>query len=214
MKRKKNLGRKGRALRAFGWLLVIAALASALKLYCFLPVQAIRSISDMQDVENPKIVHRFYDGTLPITRVALHYLVDGDRSMMPCVTGYNVFMGWYDRSYVPVETWNSDGLSAGLYIHQQDDRRVAYLFGKIEDSSIARLALDGFSAPVEGGESASYHADIPVKAIFETDGERYFVSKLDEADMPQYLYEGMITGYDRSGNVVQTTETFAHSWHT
>ena len=212
MKRKKNLGRKGRALRAFGWLLVIAALASALKLYCFLPVQAIRSISDMQDVENPKIVHRFYDGTLPITRVALHYLVDGDRSMMLCVTGYNVFMGWYGRSYVPVGTWDDSGLYAGLYIHQQDERRVAYLFGKIEDKSVARLALDGFSAPVEGGESASYHAEIPAEDIFEKDGERYFVSKLDEAALLEYLYEGIITGYDRNGTVVKTAEALVHSW--
>ena len=214
MKRKKNIGRKGRALRAFGWLLVIAALASALKLYCFLPIQAIRSLADQQDVENPQVVHRFYDGTLPITRVALHYLVDGDRSMMLCVTGYNVFQGWYGRSYVPLETWDDSGLYARLYIHQQDERRVAYLFGKIEDQAIVRLAMEGCSLPEweEGG--VVYHADVAAEDIFEKDGERYFISKLDAADLPEYLYEGVITGYDRNGTVVKTAEALVHSWHT
>ena len=214
MRRKKKLSRKGRALRSLGWLLVIAVLASALKLYCFLPIQAIRSVADQQDVENPQVVHRFYDGTLPITRVALHHLVDGDRCMMLCVTGYNVFMGWYGRSYVPLETWDDSGLYAGLYLHQQDERRVAYLFGKIEDQSIVRLTMEGSSLPEWEEGCVVYHAEVAAEDIFEKDGERYFISKLDVADMPEYLYEGVITGYDRSGNIVKTTETFAHSWNT
>ena len=133
--------------------------------------------------------------------------------MMLCVTGYNVFMGWYGRSYVPVGTWDGSGLYAGLYVHQQDERRVAYLFGKIEDKSIVRLVLDEFSVP-EGAENVSYYAEIPAEDIFEKDGERYFVSKLDEAALPEYLYEGVITGYDRNGTVVKTAEALVHSWHT
>ena len=211
MKRKKNLGRKGRALRSLGWLLVIAALASALKLYCFLPIQAIRNMADTQDVENPRVIDCFYDGTLPITRTALHYLVDGDRSMMLCVTGFNVFMGWYDRSFVPVETWDGSGLYARLYIHQQDERRVAYLFGKIEDRSIAHIILNGFSVP-EGAENVSYRGEIPAEDIFEKDGERYFVTQLDAADLPEYVYEGFITGYDRNGNAIKTVKALVHSW--
>ena len=214
-RRKKNIGRKGRALRSLGWLLVIAALASALKLYCFLPIQAIRNMADTQDVENPRVVERFYDGTLPVTRTALHYLVDGDRSMMLCVTGYNVFMGWYDRSFVPVETWDDNEIHAGLYIHQQDERRVVYLFGKIEDESIVRLTMEGFSTP-EFEDRVAYSAEIPPEDIFEKDGERYFISKLDGEvlELPQFLYDVSLTGFDLDGNAVSTVEVLAHSWST
>ena len=212
-RRRKNIGRKGRALRTLGWLLVIAVLASTLKLYCFLPIQAIHAIADRQDVENPWVVDCFYDSTLPITRVALHYLVDGDRSMMLCVTGYNLFMGWYDRSYVPVETWDGSGIHAGLYTHQQDEYRVWYLFGKIEDDSIVRLSIQGSSLP-QGEEGTVYSTEIPTETIFEKDGGRYFVSKLDETALPEYLYEGFVIGFDQDGNAVSTAKVHVHSWST
>lgn len=212
-KRRKNIGRKGRALRSLGWLMAIAVLASVLKLYCFLPIQAIHAMADRQDVEKPRVIHRFYDGTLPVTRTALHYLVDGERSMMLCVTGYNLFMGWYDRSYVPVETWDDSVIHAGLYSHQQDEYRVWYLFGKIEDDSIVRLSMQGMSVP-QGEEGIAYSVEIPETDMFEKNGERYFITRLDETALPEYLYETFITGYDQSGGLVSTAKVLLHSWGT
>lgn len=217
MKRmKRNQGRKGRVLRLFARLTVVVLLASVLRLYNFLPIQAIRDMAEMQDVEDPKVVNSFYDNTLPVTRFALHHLVEGKRSMMLCVTGYDLFMGWYDRSYVSVETWDGSGLYAGLYIHQQAEQQVSYLFGKIEDGKIERLSLKGYSAPQSEAEVVIHTFDVPETDIFEKDGERYFISKLDDTgqELPHLLYDAFATGFDREGHAVATVEVPVHSWHT
>lgn len=210
---KRSLTRKGRTLRMFVWLAVIVVLASALRLYDFLPIQTVRAIAETQDIEDPEVVSTFYDDTLPVTRFALHHLVDGKRAVMLCVTGYDPFMGWYDRSYACAETWSGAGLYGGLYAHTQGGQQTAYLFGKIEDEAVVSLSFEG-KADRESEEADIWRCEIPEADIFEKNGTRYFASKVD-ASLPgeaAYLYDTILTGFDKQGKIVKTVEVQVRAW--
>lgn len=205
--------RKRTALRRCAVLALLLCVTSALNLYHPLPIQAVRGMADIEDVEHPRVIERFYDGSLPITRFALHYLVDGDNSMMLCVAGWHAVLGWYDRAYASVETWDGTGLYAGMYAHYQDDKRVGYLFGQIDDDEITQLLVEVHSSP-QPEEAEVYFIDIPRENIFEKDGKRYFLSKMNMEELPDWLYDVHVSGIDEDGNIVQTTETMSRSWST
>lgn len=211
-KREKQSSRKRTALRRCGLLAAVVVLASAMNLYRFLPIQAVRDMADMNDVEHPKVMRRFYDGTLPVTRFALHYLVDGDDAMMLCVTGCHPLIGWYDRSYAKAETWDGTGLYAGVYAHYQDDASVSYLFGRIDDARIQGLSLR-ITEEANGKDPVTQTVKIPEGDIWERDGKRYFLSELEQLFLGHSItYQ--LSGLDGDGRTVQTVEAGVRTWST
>ena len=213
MKQKtKTPTRQRTALRRILALVLVMVFASALELYHFFPMQAIRKLADAEEVEHPKVIHWFYDGTLPATRFAVYSLVDGDHSLMLGVTGWGLLMGWYGRTYTSIETWEEADLHAGLHAHHQDGKEVAYFYGKLENDAICSLTAELHPRPEED-EDAIYFFEIAEDEIFEKNGARYFVSRLDMDDeLPEWLFDVYVTGLDADGNAVQTVKAKAQSW--
>ena len=213
-KRTKTPSRKRTALRQLMALVLAVLLASALGMYGFLPVQAVRQLADIEDVEHPRIVHRFYDGRLPVTRFGLFHLVEGDRSVMVGLTGWHLLMGWYGHTYASIETWEDAALHAGFYIHTQDGETMAFFYGKIEDDSICRLTAELRAHPDEE-DAVDQRIELTEDAIFERNGERYFIAPVEwEEDFPEWVRDTFLTGTDADGNVVQTVEATAVQWST
>ena len=210
-KREKRSSRKRTALRRCAVLAAVVLLVSAMNLYHFLPIQAVWDMADMNDIEHPEAVRRFYDGALPVTRFALHYLVDGDYAMMLCMAGYHPLIGWYDRSYAKAETWDGTGLYAGVYEHYQDGAGVAYLFGRIDDPRIQELRLRITEGPYKENP-VTQTVEIPEGDIWEQDGKRYFLSALASPSGTRTVYH--LSGLDEEGRTVRTVEAVARSWST
>jgi len=215
-KRKKNLTRKGRILRLCAGFAAIIALASTLKLYHFLPIQAIHAMADQQDIEEPRVIDTFYDGTLPITRFALCHLVQGKDALMLCTTGYNPFMGWYDRTWSVVETWNGTGLYAGVQRHQQDDKQVTYFYGRVDAEAVETLSLEVDFTSWDGKQELKHHAKYTLAAedFFEKDGFLYFCEKLPMEDKPlwEWLAKPRVVCTTADGTVLETDEVDWRGW--
>ena len=206
--------RKRRALHRCAWLVVILVILSVTRLISPLPWMAIRQMADKCDVESPNVVDWFYDGSLPVTRFALHALVDGENSMMLGVTGFHLLMGWYDRTYVAVETWDGSGLYAGVYQHSQQDRTASYLFGRIDDPSIKTLRLAKTIMNEETWEEYRQEVPLPEQYVMERGGKRYILVKLDALQNDAYCRGFELTGYDAEGDAVITMEPHWQTWST
>ncbi len=216
MKKKRVLSRKHRALRNCGWIAVLLVLTSVLKLYSFLPVQAVRNMSDARDIENPKVVNTFYDGSLPITRFALWHLVQGDNAMMFCATGWHLLMGWYDRTWATVETWDGTGVYAGVYSHAQDEERVTYFYGRVDAESVESLTLDVDWAYWERDREhrGEVQYNLTPEDFFEKDGKQYFCAKLRAEEMWTWSADTTVTCVTGDGTVLETTEVDWRTWST
>ncbi len=211
-KREKQSSRKRTALRRCAILAAVVVLASAGNLYNFLPIQAVWDMADGNDIEHPRVVRRFYDGTLPVTRFALHYLVEGDHAVMLCVAGYHPLMGWYDRSYAKVETWDGTGLYAEVYGHRQGEAETAYLFGRVDDPAVRHLFLR-ITENVHGENPSTRTVEIPAADIWERDGARYVLTKLEDVSVGAYsAFE--VLGFDEAGLPVTAVEAQQHTWST
>ena len=221
-KRKKRPGRRRTALRRCAWLAAILLFLSVTKLCLPLPGMAVAEAADICDLENPKVVDWFYDGTLPVTRFALHALVDGERSMMLAVVGFNPLAGgWYYRSYSEADAWDNSGLYAGVYQHGQDDQSVGYLFGRIDDPEIVAVELtetvQAVVAPESGlhpDEEVTLPVELKEDPILEKNGTRYLLANIEPREEPYYTRGFHLTGYDAEGNVVVSIEPYQRYWHT
>ena len=216
------LTRKQTALRRLALLLAIFLAASALNLVNLLPRQAVEDMADQQDIEHPVVIRRFYDGTLPVTRFALQYLVEGDDAMMLCTTGYHPLGGWYDRDWCRVETWDGAPVHVGLRIHNQGGKRTAYLFGRIDDASVTALTLRFsqhlFPEGVESFQEVPHVPEVPREAVFRGEnGNRYLLAPITLPSAgekyPQFV-DFRILGYDREGKVLADEEVPYQSWST
>ena len=216
------LTRKQTALRRLALLLAIFLAASALNLVNLLPRQAVEDMADQQDIEHPVVIRRFYDGTLPVTRFALQYLVEGDDAMMLCTTGYHPLGGWYDRDWCRVETWDGAPVHVGLRIHNQGGKRTAYLFGRIDDASVTALTLRFsqhlFPEGVESFQEVPHVLEVPREAVFRGEnGNRYLLASITlpsaREKYPQFA-DFRILGYDREGKVLADEEVPYQSWST
>ena len=217
------LTRKQTALRRLALLLAIFLAASALNLVNLLPRQAVEDMADQQDIEHPVVIRRFYDGTLPVTRFALQYLVEGDDAMMLCTTGYHPLGGWYDRDWCRVETWDGAPVHVGLRIHNQGGKRTAYLFGRVDNGHIDRFTLT-FTEVTEGEggtiERVPHSMDLPASALFRGGNDRrYLLTSLDfpwveDAPFAPQFEDFRILGYDREGKVLADEEVPYQSWST
>lgn len=205
--------RKRIALRRCGWLAALVVLASVTGIYRFLPIQAVYMMADLIDIQHPQVVERFYDGSLPVTRFAAHYLVDGDDAMMLCVAGYHPLIGWYDRAWAKAETWDDAALHGGIYIHSQGDKRVCWLYGRVDNDTIQRLTLE---RTVKHHEEEGYTEawNIPTEDIFEKGGKRYILMKLDMESMWDVGNTVHLIGYTSGGQIVKSSEIQARSWST
>lgn len=205
--------RRRQALRRCALLAAVVMLSSALGLYRFLPVQAMRLMADMEDVEHPRSVKWFYDGTLPITRVALYDLVQGDAAMLLCVTGFSPLGGWYDRAWAKVETWDGTGLYAGVYGHGQDGAFVTYIFGRVDDPAVQTLSVLVTEDALED-VPRSRSVEIPLSDIqTEKNGRRYFATKLDVWPVGSSTTFQVI-GSGMDGTAFRTVEAPSQSWST
>ena len=214
MKRKRKLStRKRTALRRCGWLVAVVVLASVTGLYRFLPIQAVWVMADLKDIQHPQVVERFYDGSIPVTRFALHYLVDGDDAMMLCTAGYHPLIGWYDRGWCKAETWNGEPLHGGIYTHSQGGEGMAWLFGRVDDGAIQSLTLERTVEPLEG-EAYTEVWSIPREDLLEKNGKRYILMKLDGAageKEQESRITWRLTGRAGGGQIV-TAELARQSW--
>lgn len=214
MKRKRKLStRKRTVLRRCGWLAAAVVLASVTGLYRFLPIQAVRVMADLKDIQHPQVVERFYDGSIPVTRFALHYLVDGDDAMMLCTAGYHPLIGWYDRGWCKAETWDGGPLYGGIYTHSQGGEGMAWLFGRVDDGTIQSLTLERTVEPLKG-EPYTEVWSIPRGDLFEKNGKRYILMKLDGAEWEKEQESRItwrLTGRAGGGQIV-TAELARQSW--
>ena len=211
-RRVKQRTRKQTAIRRCIFLIAVVLLMSALRIYGILPIQVIWRMADRADVEHPIVVERFYDNTLPVTRFAVHHLVEGDNSVMLGVVGFQIFMGWYDRAYATVETWDENGLYAGIYQHTQDEESVMYLYGRIDKPEIERLSLRIKELSMSDNTEMVRTVEIPMEGIMEKNKKRYILTKLQLPEENVYPQEFLLTGWDISGQAVVTTEAKLWSW--
>ena len=212
-KQRKMSTRKRTALRRCGWLAAVVVLASVTGLYLFLPIQAVRVMADLKDIQHPRVVERFYDGSIPATRFALHYLVDGDDAMMLCTAGYHPLMGWYDRGWCKAETWDGSALHGGIYTHCQGEREMSWLFGRVDDGTIGNLTLERTVEPL-GGTPYTEAWSIPREDLLEKNGKRYILMKLDGAEWEKEQESWItwrLTGRTGGGQIV-TAELARQSW--
>ena len=115
--------------------------------------------------------------TLPITRVALYDLVQGDAAMLLCVTGFSPLGGWYDRAWEGGDM-GRDGPYAGVYGHGQDGAFVTYIFGVWMTLRCSALCPCTEDALEDVPRSRS--VEIPLSDIqTEKNGPAVFCTKLD-----------------------------------
>lgn len=215
-KRKKLLSRKKRVLRNCAWLAVILVLASALQIYRFTPGQAIRAIAEIEDVENPKVVHSFYDGSLPITRFAMHHLVQGDNSLMLCATGWHLLMGWYDRAYATVETWDGTNIYAGVYGHKQDENEMTYFYGRVDADSVESMTLEVDFTYWDGdAEQKRYlRYEFGPEDFLEENGALYICKKLQADEDWEWFSDPKVTCITGDGRTLITEDVGWRTWST
>lgn len=213
-KQKKLLPRKKRALRNCAYLAVILVLASVFQVYRFLPSQAIGLMAEMEDVENPKVIDSFYDGTLPITRFAVHHLVQGDRSMMFCATGWHLLMGWYDRTWATVETWDGTGVYAGVYGHQQDEKSVTYFYGRVDAESVESMTLEVDFTCWDGEEEHVRYVryEFGPEDFFEKNDTLYICKKLQAEEGWEWFNEPKVTCVTGDGRTLTAENVSWQSW--
>lgn len=211
-KQKKLPSRRKRALRRCALLLLALALAGVTGVYEFVPARGIRSLADRVGVEEPRVVTWFYDPAIPNSRSGIHMLVDGDRAMMLCYSGFSLSRGWEGGAWTAAQTWDGSGLYGGVYAHWQGDDRLGYVFGKITDPDICRVTL---RCGTRGEELATM--DVPETAVFaaEDGGARYFLAPLTEKVMEASKYhteQHFLTGEAEDGGEVLTVEIRARHW--
>lgn len=222
MRRRKPLPtRSRRALRRLAVLAALLTVLNGLGIYRVTPWRGVEAIADLCDVEQPEKVCRFYDGTLPVYRFALHYLVDGEDAMMLCTTGFHPLMGWYDRDWCRVETWDGAPVHAGVVSHAQGGKRTVYLFGRVDNGYIDRFTLT-FTEVTEGEggtlERVPHSMDLPASALFRGGNDRrYLLTALDfpwveDAPFAPQFEDFRILGYDHADNVLADEEVFWRSW--
>ena len=204
--------RKRTALRRCAWLAALVVLASVLGIYNFVPVQAVWEMADVCDIQHPKTVSRFYDGTLPVTRFAVYNLMDGDDAMLLCRINYHPLTGWYGSTCGKAETWNSDPLHGGIYGETQGGKRICWFYGRVDDRHIQRLSLERTVKPVEG-EPFTEVWDIPSEDLFEKNGKWYVLTKLDMEPRMNALCTYRLMGVTDSGQIV-SSEVESSNWST
>lgn len=212
-KKTKCPDRKRKTLRRCAWLVVILAVLSVTNLFHATPWQAIGMVADRCDVENPDVVDWFYDGTLPVTRFALHALVQGEDAMMLTVVGFHPLMGWYERSWATAETWDGSGFYAGVYQHGQDEASVGYLFGRIDDPAIETVRVAKCMVNEETWEEYQQEVQLAELTTFERNNSRYILAKID-VELDSYCRAFELTGFDADGNAVKTIEPHWRYWST
>lgn len=220
---KKIYSRPRRIVKRLVILLLTLMVLNGLGLYRVTPWRGVRAIADLCDVEKPEKITRFYDATLPIHRFALKYLVDGENAMMLCTTAFHPLMGWYDRDYCRVETWDGAPIHAGLASHSQGEKEVMYLFGRVDNGYITEFTLE-YNKLVEGKDGGIQRipcsVEVPASAIFWGENEkRYFLTPMqlpEDADARYYpqLQDFRIIGYDHTGKVLADEEVFRQHWST
>lgn len=179
-KLKKAPTRKQTALRRCATLAAVVVLASVTRIYNFLPIQAVRVMADINDMQHPEVVKRFHDGSLPVTRFALYYLVEDGDALMLCATGYHPLAGWYDRAWAKAETWDDAPLHGGIYTHTQGDKQSAWVYGRIENDAIKRVTLCRvMETEVENDFDFAYFP-VPEEDVFERNGKRYILTQLHD----------------------------------
>ena len=217
-KQKKRLSRKKRALWNCGWLAVILILASVFQIYRFTPGQAIRAMAERQDVENPKVIHSFYDGSLPVTRFAVHHLVQGDDSLMLCATGWHLLTGWYDRAWATKETWDGTGVYGGVFGHKQDEKRMTYFFGRVDAASVESLTLEvefAYWNEETGEELLRYmRYGFGPEDFFEENGSLYFCKKLQTEEDWDWFNMPTVTCVTGDGRTLMAKDVGWRSWST
>ena len=216
---KKLLSRKKRALRNCVWLVVILVLASVFRIYQFFPGQAIRFMAEREDVEHPKVIHSFYDGSLPITRFAVHHLVQGDNALMFCGTGWHPLMGWYDRAWATTETWNGTGVYGGVFSHEQDEERMVYFFGRVDAKSVESLTLEMEFTYWNGAEEKEdivryLRYEFDSEDFFEEDGALYICKKLQADEGWEWFSDPTVTCVTGDGRTLITEDIGWRSWST
>lgn len=216
MKRRKELpSRKRRALRRCGLLLLALLLAEITGVYELIPARSIRRLADQVGVENPRVVEWFYDPAIPNSRSGLHMLVDGDRAMMLCYTGFSLSGGWDGGVWSTVPTWDGSGLYGGIYIHSQGDTQLGYVFGKLTEPGICRMTLQCTGRDANGQYQELGEMDIPESAVFSLkDGTaQYFLAPLTEELMEagRWPNQYLLTGEMEDGATV-TAEISERLW--
>ena len=220
---KKQPTRKKTALRRAALLALILLAASVLDLMNLIPRQSVWDMADTRDIQHPKIIETYYDDSLPAARFALQHLVDGDDAMMLCSTGWNLFMGWYDRDWCKVETWDGAPIHAGIRIHSLGELHTADLFGRIDNGYITSLTLtfNAITTPAgQGVVRTPCVIEIPEDAVFRAkNDQKYLLTPivlpydLLDVDYPNFQ-DFRIIGYDHEGKVIADEEVFCQSWST
>lgn len=211
-KTKKQLTRKRRALRRSILLVAVIALLTITDLYYFFPMQAVKVMADMKDVEQPVVVKRLYGTELPRNGYTMRYLIDGEQAVMLCTVGYNPFMGWYDGAYSHVEKEKGRTLHAGLETYQKADTVEQYLFGRIDDPEITQLVLL-FRVHIDWEQEYDWQmVTIPKEDLFEKDGKHYFLSQKDIGFVDGGWWEFELHGLNEQGSVIETAEVHWTSW--
>lgn len=211
-KQKKLPSRRKRALRWCALLLLALVLAGVTGVYEFVPARGIRSLADRVGVEEPRVVTWFYESVIPDRRSGIHMLVDGERAMMLCYSGFSLFRGWDGGEWAVVQTWDGSGLYGGVYMLWEGDNCQGYVFGKITEPDICRVTL---RCEARGEELSTM--DIPETAVFaEEDGSaRYFLAPLTEEvmeDSRYYAWQFFLTGEAKDGSEVLTVEGGSRRW--
>ena len=211
---KKYRTRKEKFFRLAGMTVFLAVLLSVTNAMNFLPRQAVRDVAETQNISEPRVIRSFYTDKLKTYRFARQYLVEGKEGLMLCAVGYGLLVGWYDRDWAEVGTGGEEPVHIGYRGHQQGEDLACYVFGRVEDESVARIVLRW--RPGTGIEGDFRFWELPEEAFFRENGRRYILLETEEVGTSngerRFIDDLTALAYDENGTLLSEAEVRWHSW--
>ena len=194
--KKEVLTRKKRAFRRLLVLAAAAVLLGGLTGYCFLPIQALWRAADQLDMEQVRVIKRFYAPKDLRSFLSVNYLAESEDAMLLCSVQGSVG-GWGSGKKSRVEIWEDSPAHAGLWRDSGDEGDTYWLFGRMKEKP---TAMNLYYREQVDLVTHRISIEVPVEHLFQgEDGTWYLLSQVDRIWMEQESVEGYFGGPRRFG---------------
>ena len=186
--KEKVLNRKRRAVRRLGLLVSVLCLGMSLAGYNSGPRMAVSDAADEMDMAYEKtFIKGFYDAGNPDHLLSVNYLVENPDAMLFCSVYWTPF-GWQAGRKCKVETWECQGVYAGLKRFYGDEETTYWLFGRMEEKPTAITLYYE-----ETVDLVTHHIgiEVPIEHLFRGEnGKWYLLSQVRTDWVEQESVEG------------------------
>lgn len=171
------------------WLLVaVIVVMEALAGYNFTPRQAVSDAADEMDMAyEMTFIKGFWDVGNPERLLALNYLVENPDAMLFCSVYWTPW-GWQRGRMNKVETWDGQGVYAGIKGFYGDEAATYWLFARMEEKpTVITLYYE------EQVDLLTHHIgiEVPTEDLFRGEnGKWYLLSQVKTEWVEQESVEG------------------------